>query len=165
MRTAPRIGFQKHIIRSRREEQSHGGEDRRACGPKAGVIVAGVELDAGPGPLPEAGGEGESVDLGLAQSDVGAEDAFFDLRADAQGDKHGAFHDSTALAERFIAGQPLKICRFGSVVFHQPEVPLPLGHAGVVRGLESVPVGLPDGFPPGVDDPTPRCRFRARAAR
>jgi len=81
-----------------------GGEHGGAGGFEAGVIIAGDVGDAAETALDEALEEGAPVGLGLAQGGADAEDGALAVRANPQGDKHGAVEELAVPADLFVAG-------------------------------------------------------------
>ena len=80
-----------------------GGEDGAPGGGEAGMVVAHEELEAAEAALLEAREEVAPVDFGFAEGDAGAEDLALAVRADAEGDEHGAVDDAAAVADPFVA--------------------------------------------------------------
>lgn len=81
-----------------------GGEDGGASRVESAVSVADEEGEAVEAAGLEGGKEGTPVSLGLAQSRADAENGTFSIRADPNGDEHGAIQELATLANLFVSG-------------------------------------------------------------
>ena len=81
-----------------------GWEDGAACGGEAGVVIGDDDLEALEAACLQALEERAPVDLGFGKGDAEAEDLAFPIRADAEGDEHGAVENPPGLADFFVSG-------------------------------------------------------------